>query len=465
VNKLPGLAAALAVLAFARLSPAALGPGYGGRLTVGVPRRALEARATAPWIASDAGDGVVGALVHEGLVRLGPEGFPLPALAARWTAAAGAREWTLEIDANARLHDESPVEADDAARSLRRFLRSRSAAALRLAESLDGGAAFRRGAAALPGVAAIDARRLTLRLRQPLAAPLAPLAAPAAAVTGPRGEGAGPFVPVLPVPGSRLALNAFGSHVRGRPLLDGLTLVAFPSPEERRAALREGRLDVAAGEPGQGRLTATLLLVLDPSRRPFDRLSRREAVAAALESETLAGLVPGAAPARGLLAPHVLSVEGAWPATRGTLGGSLSLTVASDVPPLVSQRIVASLAALGLRTTAAAVAPAAARTARAAAKLILWAPEVAEPGLALRELASLAPVPRLVGETLDAADAEIDLDRRRAWLVEADSMLRADRVLVPLALVPASFAARQGVQGVRLDAVGTLVLEDAWVQP
>jgi ABC-type transport system substrate-binding protein len=460
-----GVAAALALLGLARLSPAALGPCYGGRLTAGVPRIVLGSNAAQPWVAREAGDALVGRLVHEGLVRLAPEGFPLPALAARWSAAAGGREWTLEIDPNARLHDETPIVAADAERSLRRFLRSRSPAAVRLAAALDGGAAFRKGATALPGVDAIDARRVTLRLLEPLALPLAPLASPAAAVTGARGQGAGPFVPVLPVPGSRLALNAFGSHVRGRPLLDGLTLVALPNPEERRAALRAGRLDVVAGEAGVGRLTATLLLVLDPTRRPFDRPSRRDAVAAALERETLAALIPGAAPARGLLAPHLLSVESEWPATRAPITGLLALTVADDVPPLLSQRIVASLTALGLRTTATAVDSAVARTARAPAKLILWSPEVAEPGLALRELASLAPVPRLASESLDAADAEIDPDRRRALLVEADSVLRADRALVPLCVFPSSFAARDGVRGVRLDAAGTLVLEDAWIQP
>lgn len=452
-----GLAAALAV---ARLSPAALGPCYGGRLTVGLARLAPDALAAgAAW------DAVASGLVHEGLVRVAPDGFPLPGLASRWSVAAGGREWTLELDPHARFHDESPVEAADVERSLRRFLRSGSPAAARLAETLEGAVAFRGGVAALPGVAARDARRVALRLRQPLAAPLAPLAARAAAVTGPRGQGAGPFVPVLPVPGSRIALNAFGSHVRGRPLLDGLTLVAVPDPDERRSALRAGRLDVANGDAGEARLTGTLLLVLDPARPPFDRPSRRDAAAAAVERETLAGLLPGAAPAYGLLPPHLLPVAGEPAGAPQEVGGTLALTVATDVPPLLSQRVVASLAAAGLRANVTALDAASAARARVPAKLILWSPEVAEAGLALRELASLAPVPRLVHEALDAADAELDADRRRAALVEADAALRADRTLVPLCLVPASFAVRPGVHGVRLDDAGRLVLEDAWIEP
>jgi MarR-like DNA-binding transcriptional regulator SgrR of sgrS sRNA len=456
------LASLATVLALARLSPAALGPCYGGRLTVGLPRLALDALAARPATGEKAAPS---GLVHEGLVRVGADGFPLPGLANRWSVAAGGREWTLELDRNARFHDESAVGAADVERSLRRFLRSGSPAGAWLAETLEGGPAFRGGAAALPGVAAADARRVTMRLRQATAIPLAPLAAPAAAVIGPRGQGAGPFVPVLPVPGSRIALNAFASHVRGRPLLDGLTLVAVPDADERRAQLRDRHLDVAAGEPGEARLTATLLLALDPARPPFDKPSRRDAVAAAIERQALAGLVPGAAPTSGLLAPHLLAVPAEPAGSSQAVSGTFALAVANDVPQILSQRVVASLAAAGLRATATPMDPAAAFRARVPARLILWSPEVAEPGLALRELASLAPVPRLVNEALDAADFELDADRRRALLVEADAALRADRTLVPLCLVPAAFATRPGVHGVGLDGAGRLVLEDAWIEP
>lgn len=59
----------------------------------------------------------------------------------------------------------------------------------------------------------------------------------------------------------------------------------------------------------------------------------------------------------------------------------------------------------------------------------------------------------------------LDLDRRRTALQEAEAALRADRTLIPLCLVPASFSARPGVHGARLDASGRLLLEDAWTEP
>src|SRR5262249_52511372 len=115
-----GAAAALLVLA-PWLLQAALGPRYGGELKVGV----LELPATTePGIERGGGAGLVAALVHETLVGVDEEGFPSPALAQGWTAAAGGREWTLRLREGALFHDGRPVTAADAARSLRRFLRS-----------------------------------------------------------------------------------------------------------------------------------------------------------------------------------------------------------------------------------------------------------------------------------------------------------------------------------------------------
>lgn len=454
-----------ALLAVGRLSGGALGPHYGGELVVGVTR--LAPGATTPWVPSAGGDALATRLVHEGLVRLGPEGFPVPALAERWTAAASGSEWTLEIAQSARFHDDRLVTAEDAVRSVRRFLRSPSPAAARLAATLEGGPAFRSGSRAeLPGLAAPDARRVVLRFEAPLSAPLAPLAAPAAAVTGAAGVGCGPFVPLLQVPGRSLALVAFGSHVRGRPFLDRVKLVAVAADRPAaRADLREGRLDLLTDEPGDSRLAATLLLLLDPKHPPFDRPSNRDAVAAALERDALAALVPGADARPQLLAPHLLRGQAELPAARESVKGAVLLAVATDVPPLLSQRIVAQLEALGLRTSVTPSDPESTPAARAAVRLIRWAPEVPEPGLALRELMSLAPASRLVRESVEAADLELDLDRRRTLLEEAEAVLRADRVLLPLALVPAAFAARPGVHGARLDAAGRLLLEDAWAGP
>jgi ABC-type transport system substrate-binding protein len=162
---------------------AALGPRYGGELKVGV----MELPATTePGGERGGGAALVSLLAHETLVEVDEGGFPSPALAHGWSTGAGGREWTLRLWEGASFHDGRPVTAADVVRSLRRFLRSPSFAAARLAEGLDGGGAFRaRQAEELGGLLAPDGRHVVLRFIQAQALPLAALAAPAAAVTSP----------------------------------------------------------------------------------------------------------------------------------------------------------------------------------------------------------------------------------------------------------------------------------------
>ena len=131
--------AALAVLG-PLLLYAALGPRYGGELRVGV----MELPATTePGAERGIGAGLVSILVHETLVGVDEAGFPSPALAQGWSTAAGGREWTLRLREGAAFHDGRPVGAADAARSIRRFLRSPSFAAARMAEGLEEGVSTR----------------------------------------------------------------------------------------------------------------------------------------------------------------------------------------------------------------------------------------------------------------------------------------------------------------------------------
>jgi peptide/nickel transport system substrate-binding protein len=366
-------------------------------------------------------------LVHETLLGIGPEGDLRPALARSWAPSAGGAEWTLSLDPRARFHDDSPVTGADAVRSIRRFLAARTPAALRLGQEL-----------ASDGVLAPGEGRVLLRFREPRQAPLFPLASLAAAITNASGSGAGPFVPTLAIPGGRLAVTAFAGHVGGRPFLDGLALVAIPDAERRRAELAAGRVDLALGEPGAQALASTLVLVLDPSQPPFGKKAARSAVAAAIDRATLVEqYLPNSQPWTLLLPPTLAGRSAPSPLPRGKLGsavaGEISLAVASDVPATVSQRVVAHLDALGLRVRATPLEPEAVRASRAAARLLLFTPEVAEPSLAIAELAALAP--------------------------------RGANVALPLAAVPVSIGARVGVQGVRTERSGRVALEDTWLEP
>jgi hypothetical protein len=127
---------------------------------------------------------------------------------------------------------------------------------------------------------------------------------------------------------------------------------------------------------------------------------------------------------------------------------------------------VAHLEASGLRVEVVPTLPREARSAGSQARLLLFSPEVAEPGLALEDIAALAPAAAAGARTLlSAADRELDPDRRRALLYRAEQALRSQHVLIPLASVPVSCGARPGVHGLAVDLSGRTSLEDAWIEP
>lgn len=453
------LAAVAALPAGAR---AALGPLYGGEATVTVP--SLPS-ALAPAAPADATERLVLGLVHETLVRWDPEAGTQPGLAREWTEAADGREQTLVLAGDLVLHDGRPLAAGDAARSVRRFLRGGTPAARRLAATLEGGEAYAAGHTDdLPGVKAASDLHLSLRLRARTAHPLAPLASPAAAVTGPQGAGAGPFVPAGPASGS-LRLTAFSGHVRGRPLLDTLRLVAVADAGTRDGWLRAGRAHLVPGRPGPESLCATLVLAVDPAQAPFDRAAARAALSAALpRAELVAHFVPGGQPARGLLPPALLDpVAGPPPAPGPVPRTAVALTVAADVPARLSQRVVAYLDAMGLRPAVRVREPREARQA-GGLRLLLLAPEVAEGELALRAALDLAPT-AAAADTLRAAAAQPDEAERRRLLRQAEAQIEAGHALLPLAWVPVGYRGDGRLRDARVDAGGRLVLEQAWLRP
>jgi ABC-type transport system substrate-binding protein len=472
VTRLPALLAA-ALLALSAAAWAALGPRYGGAVRVGVV--ALPASLD-PALPDSPGARLLGALVHETLLGVGPEGLPVPGLASGWTSSAGGREWVLTLHPAARFHDDRPVTAEDAVRSLRRFLRSPSRAALALAEGLEGGAGFRaKRSADLPGLSSLDERRLALRFIEPSALPLAPLASPLAAVTGPAGQGCGPFIPTLFAPGRQATLNAFAGHVRGRPYLDEVDVRAQADAAALGAEWAGGRLDLAVGLRGAADAAvetprgALLLLRLDPTHAPFDRLEARQALASRLDRGALVRhFVPGGEPWGALLPPSLLTTfppAPPVPDAGAVAAGRLTLEVARDVAPAASQRLVALLSEAGYTVSVEAPRPRAPRRPAADARLLVFAPEVPEAGLALHELAGLSEVDPAVQDALFAARAETRLDRRRALLIAAEQALRADGVRIPLAALAFDAVAVQGLHGWRLDPGGRLRLDDAWRVP
>ncbi len=451
------------VLCAASAARPALGPRYGGELRIAVAEMPATLDPAAP---RGTAERLLAFLVHEPVLGVDDDGRPRPGLAQSWSSAADGREWTLRLGP-ATFHDGSPLDSADAARSLRRFLRTGSTAAAHLARTLEGGDEFRGGGTgALPGLATPDETRIVLRFRAPMALPLAALASPAAAVVSSRGAGAGPFAPTTPVSARGLSAVAFGRHVRGRPFVDVVRLVA-PGPD--RGPGDPGGADVSASSPPLPPAAGTLMLVLDPGVPAFADGRTRALVAASVDrAQLVRRFLPGGEPAdvlvSSLLLPPWPAAASPAPAGPASLSGRITLRVGSDVPASASQRVVAHLAALGAEVQATAVPAAVAATESGQARLVLWYPEVPEPGLALEELAAIADS-REAREALAAADLERNADRRRAGLLRAEEALRASDILVPLARLPLRLGPRPGVHGLRATAAGILVVEDAWIEP
>jgi hypothetical protein len=450
-----------AVLALAATTAAAsFGPRYGGALAVGVLELPGGAETTT---ATTDGGRLVARLAGETLVDVAPDGAPLPRLARCVSASAGGREWTLEVDPAATFHDGTPVRAADAARSLRRFLRGPSPAAAHLARTLEGGSAFRAGKSDdLSGLSAPDERRLVLRFPSAVACPLAPLASPAAAVVSSSGRGAGPFVPTVSVPGRRAAFTAFTGHVRGRPYLDEIEVLALGRRDALRAARDSGRVDAAVVD-GAAPVHAVLLLRLDARRPAFRTRDSRAMLSGAIDRKALVTrFIPGGQPLSGLLPAEILAAAGPSPsAPRRARHDHVTMAVSGDVPLAVSQRVVAHLLDLGLEVD---TIPGGDPT-EADLRLLLFVPEVAEAGLALEELHAQSSWSPVASRALEAASLERDADRRRALLVQAEEALRAHAALVALAAYPLLPVVAPGVHGVQLLRDGRLVLEDAWREP
>src|SRR6185503_7357363 len=156
------------------------------------------------------------------------------------------------------------------------------------------------GSEALPGLTAIDEARIVLRFRMPTAVPLAPLASPAAAIVSPRGAGAGPFVPTTPPSARGVSATAFGRHVRGRPFLDVVRLIA--SPGDRAARPDAVSADVSSSATPVPPASGLLLLLLDPAAPPLGDARTRALIGASVDRAQLARhFLPGGEPADSLL--------------------------------------------------------------------------------------------------------------------------------------------------------------------
>ncbi|HEX6972275.1 MAG TPA: ABC transporter substrate-binding protein, partial [Limnochordia bacterium] len=213
---------------------------------IGVPSDVITldpARYPPHWVTD-----VVQRNVYDTLVRRGPGGEFVPGLARAWERLTPTL-WRFRLARGARFHDGSPLSADDVAASLRRALPGGLGPdALPLSQRIEPIAAVR----------AVDEQTLEIELKRPWPHLLAALThvgvVPAPMASGPieAAVGSGPYTVEAWVHGNRVVLaraepiEAGTDDGAAQGTVQRVVFEVIPDAEARFAALRDGRVDIAA---------------------------------------------------------------------------------------------------------------------------------------------------------------------------------------------------------------------------
>lgn len=308
----PGGSAATASSVSPGIERAAAGPvRRGGTLAFGL---AAETNGWNPtqgqWSASAY---LVANAVFDPLVAFDEQARPQPYLAAGITPNADFTSWRIDLRPGVVFHDGTPLDAAAVARNLE-TARTSGLTALVLRDVT---------AVTTEGDAAVQVTTSRPFATLPLVLSGQPgyMAAPSqlADADGPRHPvGTGPFRFVRWTPDQSLRVERNDRYWReGMPYLDALDFRVITDGKTRAAALASGQLGamevttpegiVAAQEAARNgevqvytdadRETDELIITLNTTAPPFDRLSARQAVAAALDREAISAANGGAFPA------------------------------------------------------------------------------------------------------------------------------------------------------------------------
>lgn len=268
--------------------PAPSEPQPGGVLRLGIARlTALDPAEVSPQSPSTS---IAADLLWDGLTELDRDGTAAPGLASGWTTPDGAVTWRFTLRPDARFADGSPVEAADVEHSLERV-------------AARGPSSF--AAAALEVVAdvrVVDPATVEVALRRPLASLPELLSAPAygvidAAVSAsPASNGSGPFR-FAAVGGDVVQLVRVTD---GAALLDGVELHQFDDLGSAVDAFLAGSLDwtlvpphraqdaaEAAGDDGFVAFHSELLFAFNLADPAFADVRFRRAVVSAVDREAV----------------------------------------------------------------------------------------------------------------------------------------------------------------------------------
>lgn len=278
--------------------------------------------------------------IFDGLVSLDPGLHIVPALADTWTISKDGRVYTMHLREGVRFHDGTPLTADDVVFTIRRLLdpkREKQSIGVSYLQVVEGAPAFNTGRArSLPGVVALDERRVEIRLTRPYLSFLDVLAMDDLRIVPKNvlrkvGDAAFQRAPIGTGPfrfeawtASELRLAANPDYFGGKPYLDQVVIL-FPQADEHdggNSRFRRGETEMV--EPNSDTLPtlakdpdvevhryqdlSVSFLGLNTGSGVLSDVRVRQAIAHAIDRKSLAGLSPSTRrEATGILPPGLPS--------------------------------------------------------------------------------------------------------------------------------------------------------------
>ena len=302
-----------------------------------------------------------------------------PALATEWTTSADNLTWTFTLRDGVTFHDGSPFTSEDVVYSFRRIIDEELSSSWRLT--------------AVKSVTAPDPRTVVFTLTQPTPHFLTTIgsfkglaivskANVDAGRIQTRPVGTGPFSVASFTAGDDITLRANPQYWGGAPQVDGAVIRFIPEPSTAMAALRSGEVHWTDAVPPQdvpilakdstvhlGRTPSNdyWYVTLNEARKPFDDVRVRQAVAFAIDRDSVAQAakygaaqvnqtaIPASSPWYLEHAPYTHDPERARQLLQEAGVGDLSveLMVTSEYPETVTiaQVLADQLSQAGIRMT------------------------------------------------------------------------------------------------------------------
>ncbi len=303
-------------------------PVYGGIVRHAV---SLECFSLDPPYGLGGSCAMINYLMYDKIVGLDPEMNLVPQIAESWEISADGKAIVLHIRRGVKFHDGTQVDAQAIKWSLDRCLDPDVVCGFRLKIEL------------IDRVTVEDDYTVTMHLRKPWRPLLAALAAEGGNLPSPtavlkfnsysnrNGEygrnpvGAGPFRFVEWIPDNRLVVERNADYWdKGKPYLDGVVLQNVPeassvlamirtgdtdimeSPRAADLELVRGNVDLKIDEYESGR---TYQIIMNLAKPPFDNRSLRQAVAYAIDRQTVIDVQYGG---KGRIASSIIGVGWAY---------------------------------------------------------------------------------------------------------------------------------------------------------